>query len=101
MRNEKGFSWPEAITSLAVLLLISSVLLPMVQQIATSLEAKKRNYHATLVMSEAAKRYDSTEEKSGVMNIEGIDYFYELTTGGICILFEGIWEEERKCIHVP
>ena len=101
MRNEKGASWPEAVTSLAVLLLISSVLLPMVQQIANSLEIKKRSYHASLVMYEAAKRYDSTEEESGVMNIESIDYFYELTTEGICVLFEGIWEEERKCVHIP
>ncbi len=101
MRNERGFSWPEAITSLAVLMLIGSILLPMVQQIANSLEAKKRNYHASLVMYEAAKRYHSTQEESGVMNIERIDYFYELTSEGICVLFEGIGEEERRCIHLP
>lgn len=101
MRNERGFSWPEAITSLAILLLITSVLIPMVQQLANSLEAKKRSYHASLVMHEATKNYIATGEQMGVTNIESIDYFYEITSQEICVLFDGIREVERKCIPIP
>ena len=100
MKNERGFSWPEAITSLAILMLIATVLLPMVGQLSNSMEGKKRSYYASVVMHEAAKVFISTEERSGMMHIENIVYRYEISEKEVCVFYEGIREDESKCIHI-
>ncbi len=100
MTNEKGFSWPETILSLSILLLVATTLLPMTMQITYTLENKKRHYHASLVMHDAVKRYIDLGEFEGTTTIEDLIYQYNITSNGVCVIFEGVQKEEVKCIEI-
>lgn len=100
MRNSNGFSWPETILALSITMIIATTLLPLLNNMHIQLEEKKRKYHASLVMHEAAKKYITENSWNGTMHIEQVDYVYKIDLPQICVHYEGMREEKTNCITV-
>ncbi|QUG42096.1 hypothetical protein KD050_02010 [Psychrobacillus sp. INOP01] len=100
MKNSHGFSWPETILSLSITFLISTTILPVVNSMIVQLEDKKRDYHSSLVMYEIAKLYTAENIPTGAMQVDGVIYSYDINDEKICIDYEGMREEQRKCVPI-
>ncbi|MFJ7826776.1 hypothetical protein [Psychrobacillus sp. NPDC096623] len=100
MRNSHGFSWPETILSLSITFIIATTFLPFLNNMTVQLEDKKRDYHSSLVMYEIAKMYIVENNATGVMQVEKVNYVYEISSEKVCIDYEGMREEQRKCVPI-
>ena len=100
MKNSHGFSWPETILSLSITFIIATTILPFLNSMIVQLEDKKRDYHSSLAMYEIAKMYTVENIPTGVMQVDGIMYSYEISDASICIDYEGMREEQRKCVPI-
>ena len=98
MRNSDGFSWPETILALSITFIIATTLLPLLNNMQVQLEDKKRKYHASVVMLEAAKKYITKTSLNGSMDMEKVTYTYEIHNHQICVYYEGMREEKSKCV---
>lgn len=98
MKNSDGFSWPETILSLCITLIIATTILPLLNNMMVQLEDQKRMYHSSLVMYEAAKMYTVEGISTGAMYMEKVLYSYEAGNEKICIYYEGMREEQHKCV---
>ena len=103
MKNSHGFSWPETILSLSITFIIATTILPLLNIMMVQLEDKKRSYHSSLVMHEVAKMYTVEGISTGVMDIEHVTYSYEfeIEKDEICVDYEGMREEQHKCLLLP
>ncbi len=100
MNNSEGFSWPETVLSLSIIFIITTTILPFLNYMVVHLEDKKRDYHSSLAMYEAAKMYIVENISTGVMQVDGVMYSYEVSDASICIDYEGMREEQRKCVSI-
>lgn len=100
MRNSNGFSWPETILALSITLILATTLLPLLSNMHIQLEDKKRKYHASIVMHEAAKKYINENSWNGTMQIEQVAYAYEIDLTQVCVHYEGMREEKTNCVTV-
>ncbi|MEK3981228.1 hypothetical protein MKY37_19655 [Psychrobacillus sp. FSL K6-2836] len=98
MKNSYGFSWPETVLSLSITFLIATTILPLLNSMIVRLEDKKRDYHSSLVMYEIAKMYIVEGILTGAMQVDGVMYSYEISGEKICVDYEGMREEQRKCM---
>ena len=101
MKNDAGFSWPETILSLSITLIIASTFLPLLNNVIAQLEEKKRKYHASIVIHEAAKMFIADNVTTGLMNIEEVEYEFSIDYEQICVSYEGVREEKENCISIP
>lgn len=100
MKNDKGFSWSETMLALTVLFLITMTLLPLLNHVSTQLEEKRRKYHASVVMHEAAKKFINDRTRMGSMNMDRLDYYYTIGSDEICVDYAGVQEENRLCVTI-
>ncbi|SDM86894.1 hypothetical protein SAMN05518871_102437 [Psychrobacillus sp. OK028] len=100
MRNSRGFSWPETILSLSITFIIATTILPFLNSMTVQLEDKKRDYHSSLVMYEIAKMYTVENNATGVMQVEKVNYIYKISSENVCIEYEGLRGEQRKCVPI-
>lgn len=98
MKNSHGFSWPETILSLSITFIIATTILPLLNSLIVQLEDKKRDYHSSLVMYEIAKMYTVENIPTGGMQVDKIMYSYEISNDKICIEYEGMREQQHKCV---
>lgn len=98
MKNDHGFSWPETILSLSITFLIATTILPLLNNMMVQLEDKKRSYQSSLVMYEVVKMYTAEGISAGAMHIEKMSYSYEIENEKVCIYYEGMREEQHKCL---
>lgn len=98
MKNSNGFSWPETILSLSITFIVATTILPFLNSMVVQLEDKKRDYHSSLVMYEITKMYTVENVPSGVIQMDKVLYAYEISAEKICIAYEGMREEQHKCI---
>lgn len=99
MRNSKGFSLPETILSLAVILLVTTTLLPLLSNMTTNLEEKRRKYLSSVVMHEAIKMYVAENVLNGAMQIDKLKFTYSIDEKQICVNYEGMRREEiTNCV---
>lgn len=98
MKNSHGFSWPETILSLSITFIIATTILPLLNSMIVQLEDKKRDYHSSLVMYEIAKMYIVEGISTGAMHIEEVSYSFQIDNEKICVDYEGMREEQRKCV---
>lgn len=100
MRNNEGFSWPETILSLSITFLIATTLIPLLNNINVQLEEKKRKYHSSIIIHEAAKKYISENIESGSRQIDKIIYTFQVDNEKICVHYEGLREEKENCVTI-
>ena len=100
MKNSRGFSLPETIVSLAVILLVATSLLPLLSNMTTNLEEKRRKYLSTVVMNEAIKMYITENILTGAMHIDKLKYTFAIDEKQICVKYEGMREEISNCVSI-
>lgn len=98
MLNEKGSSYLEALLTLSILLALTSVL-PIVNYLKHSLYNKTLELHASEVAYEALKIVQTKGEFVGKKQIENTEYVWEFDGETICVKFQNLDEERRKCIN--
>ncbi|MFJ8066719.1 hypothetical protein ACIQYS_19190 [Psychrobacillus sp. NPDC096426] len=100
MKNSNGFSWPETILALSITFIIAITLLPLLNNMHVQLEEKKRKYHASIVIHDAAKKFISESSYNGTMDIEMVAYTYVVRNDQICVYYAGMREEKTNCVTV-
>ncbi|WP_391201831.1 hypothetical protein [Psychrobacillus sp. L4] len=100
MNNSRGFSLPETIVSLSVIFLIATTLLPLLSNMATQLEEKRRKYHSSIVMHEGIKMHIAENILSGKMQMDNLLYTFEIDDEQICVNYEGMREEKYNCLSI-
>ncbi|PIC65313.1 hypothetical protein CSV79_01440 [Sporosarcina sp. P13] len=98
--NEKGQSWPEAMLSLAIIMVIFSSLLPMAMKLTTSVVAKKHAMIAAQTSYQAAIYYRASGQTTGVRTHEDLDYHWTVNEEEICVLYENLRGASNHCVSV-
>ncbi|MFD1206374.1 MULTISPECIES: hypothetical protein [Sporosarcina] len=98
MINEKGFSWPETILSLFVIIGIFGTLLPFASKLAYQLDKKKYTMHAAELAYQSAILYETTGIVEGVRMINGINFEWIVLGQKICVTYELHGEDNERCI---
>ncbi|GKV68092.1 hypothetical protein NCCP2716_05900 [Sporosarcina sp. NCCP-2716] len=95
--NESGYSWPEAILTLAVTMLIFCTLLPVVFTMVGGLEGKKAEMHAKETLYQGALLHTSYGLMSGYRDEEGGRYSWTVQAGRVCVSYERQGKGETLC----
>ncbi|MDV6377894.1 hypothetical protein ORD22_06410 [Sporosarcina sp. GW1-11] len=98
--NEKGQSWPEAMLSLAIIMIIFSSLLPMAMKLTTSVVAKKHMMIAAQTSYQAAIHYRASGQMAGVRTHEELEYQWTVNNEEICVIYEDLRGPGNYCVSV-
>lgn len=98
--NERGQSWPEAMLSLVIIMVIFSSLLPMAMKLTTSLVAKKQAVIASQTTYQAAIYYRASGQTTGLRTHEKTVYEWNITNGEICVVYEELRGTMNKCVSL-
>ncbi|WP_301109744.1 hypothetical protein [Sporosarcina sp.] len=96
--DEKGQSWPEAMLSLVIIMVIFSSLLPMASRLTTTVLMKKNMMIAAETSFQAAIHYRTGGETAGVRTHDGHDYQWTVMGDEICVTYEELRGVRSKCI---
>lgn len=100
MTNEKGFSWPESILSLSILMIIFGTLLPLYSHMSAQMEMKKLDMHAAETAYHAAVLHSSYGLTEGENLLEQTVYRWSIHANSICVTYRNFEKEVMKCIDV-
>ncbi len=95
--NEAGYSWPEAILTLAVMMLIFCTLLPAVFTMVSGLEGKKAEMHAKETLYQGALLHTSHGLLSGFREEGGVRFAWKAQDGMVCVSYEQKGKVETLC----
>ncbi|AXH99019.1 hypothetical protein DV702_04290 [Sporosarcina sp. PTS2304] len=98
--NEKGQSWPEAMLSLLIIMVIFSSLLPLATKLTTTVVAKKQSMVAAQTSYQAAIHYRARNQTSGVRTHEQLEYHWVVKMEEICVTYEGLQGFTSKCVNL-
>ncbi|EGQ27785.1 hypothetical protein ABZ756_01200 [Mammaliicoccus sciuri] len=98
--DEKGQSWPEAMLSLVIILVIFSSLLPMATKLTSSVLIKKNAMIAAETSFQAAIHFRANGQLSGSRTHEGRDYHWTVSGGEICVTYEEVRGLGSKCVNL-
>lgn len=98
MNNEKGISLIEVVLSVAILMCIGGTLLPLYNQLQTTLLNKKLDLHASEIALNGARLVELYGVTEGVATIQQVEYKWAYNWGEICVSFQNLNEERIKCI---
>ncbi|ARF15857.1 hypothetical protein [Sporosarcina ureae] len=98
--NEKGQSWPEAMLSLVIIMVIFSSLLPLATTVTSSVMAKKQAMVAAQTTYQAAILYKSSGQTTGYRSHEDLHYNWKVSDQQICVAYEIQQIEHNKCMNL-
>lgn len=98
--NEKGQSWPEAMLSLLVVLVIFGSLLPMANILTSSVTEKKQAMIATQTAYQAAILYKSSGQTTGHRSHEDLHYNWTISDRQICVAYDIQQIENQRCVNI-
>ena len=96
--DEKGYSWPEAILTLAVLIVIFGTLLPLATKMTTTLYRKELTMHAAETAYQGVITYGAYGVSAGRRSYEGTDFDWEITENSICVTYLAFDKVAEKCV---
>lgn len=96
--NESGYSWPEAILTLTIMVVIFSTLLPLSFRMLSGLENKKHEMRAKETMYQGALLYTTYGIREGVRTEEGTQYSWSADEGQLCVRYLSGDKTETVCI---
>ncbi|MBD7906812.1 hypothetical protein [Sporosarcina gallistercoris] len=96
--NESGYSWPEAILTLTIMMVIFSTLLPISFRMLSGLENKKHEMRAKETMYQGALLYTTYGISGGVRTEEGTQYSWSAENGQLCVTYPSSGKTETICI---
>ncbi|MDW0117338.1 hypothetical protein QTL97_10365 [Sporosarcina thermotolerans] len=99
MINENGYSWPESILSLGIVMVIFGTLFPFYSHMSARLEMKRLEMHAAETVYHAAILHKSYGLSEGVNRIEEVTYIWTVNADSICVMYKSIETEVIKCIN--
>lgn len=95
--NEAGYSWPEAILTLAIMMLIFSTLLPVSFKMLVGLEDKKLEMRAKETLYQGAILFKTYGSESGLRVEDGIEYEWKATMNAVCVTYNSSKQQEVVC----
>ncbi|WJY28456.1 hypothetical protein [Sporosarcina trichiuri] len=95
--DETGYSWPEAILTLAVMMLIFGTLLPVSFRMMTGLESKKHEMYAKETMYQGALLHRSYGLQSGYRKEDGVLFSWTVEGTAICVSYMREQETRTVC----
>lgn len=98
MINEKGYSWPESILSLVIIIVIFGTLLPFYSTMSVRLENKKKEMHAAEAAYHGAILYHSYGLMSGTVSIEKTLFNWQVNKDSICVKYQFSGKDIIKCL---
>ncbi|WP_153732941.1 hypothetical protein [Sporosarcina obsidiansis] len=96
--DENGQSWPEAMLSLVIIMVIFSSLLPLATQLTSSVLMKKHAMIAAETSFQAAIHFRSSGQLTGVRTHDGLVYQWSVEAGEICVTYEEMRGISSKCV---
>ena len=95
--NESGYSWPEAMLTLTIMMVIFSTLLPLSFRMLTGLDDKKREMRAKETMYQGALLYTTYGITDGVRTENGTEYVWAAENGRLCVTYPSSIKTETTC----
>lgn len=99
-KNERGHSWPEAMLSLLIIMLIFGSLLPLASALHAASVNKKQAASAAETAYQAAIHFKRSSQTAGSRIIEKAEYRWVVAERGICVNYETLRGEQMKCIDI-
>ncbi|WP_025784743.1 hypothetical protein [Sporosarcina sp. D27] len=96
--NESGYSWPEAILTLTIMMVIFSTLLPLSFRMLSGLENKKHEMRAKETMYQGALLYTTYGISEGVRTEDGTEYEWTVVNDRLCVNYPTANNTEMICI---
>ena len=97
--NQKGYSWPEAILTLTIIVIVFGTLLPLATKMTSTLHYKKISMYAVETMYHGAILYKSNGKAKGKREIEGVHFDWIITDQLICVSYQPENEVIEKCLQ--
>lgn len=85
--NESGYSWPETILTLTIMMVVFSTLLPFSFQMLAGLESKKQDMRAKETMYQAAILYTNYGITSGMRKEDATEYSWFADGDRLCVSY--------------
>ncbi len=98
--NEDGQSWPEAMLSLVIVLVIFGSLLPLATNLTSSVIEKKQAMIAAETSYQAAIHFKSSGRTMGRRTHEELDYDWTVSNDQICVAYEVLQVVKSKCVNL-
>ena len=95
--NERGYSWPEAILTLTVVIVIFGTLLPFGARMSANFHEKKRGMYAMEAAYKGAILYQAIGQTTGILRIDDVSYEWEVSEGTVCVSYPVIDGTETRC----
>ena len=97
--NEGGYSWPETILTLTIVIVIFGTLLPFSTFATSKLQLKKAAMYASETAFQGAIYFKAYGLLEGVRRIEEIDYKWSINGQVVCVSYEIIDKVYDKCVN--
>lgn len=95
--NESGYSWPESILTLSIMMIIFSTLLPLSFQMLVRLDDKKREMLASETMYQGAVLFTTYGITDGVRTENDTRYVWAEENGRLCVTYPSSVKTEKVC----
>ena len=95
--TESGYSWPEAMLALLIMMLVFSTLLPLSVQMLAGLDEKKYEMWAKETMYQGALLYTSYGIMSGIRVEQGMEYRWTANKDQLCVQYMRKETNETLC----
>jgi hypothetical protein len=97
--NEGGYSWPEAILTLTIIIVIFGTLLPFASTVETKLQMKKAHMYAAETAHQGAIYFSAYGLVEGIRQVKGVNYKWIIDGKSVCVSYEVVDKEFTKCVH--
>lgn len=97
--NEKGYSWPEAILTLTIMIVVFGTLLPFGSHMSAKLQDKRLTMHAMEAALKGAILYQAYGQALGVISIEDTQYQWKVSGSQVCVSYTYRNRAEEKCVY--
>ena len=96
--NEGGYSWPEAILTLMIVMVIFGTLLPFASGITFKLQMKKMQMYASETALQGAINFQAYGLIEGSRLVDGVAYDWAIEGQSVCVVYRIVDEDIRKCV---
>lgn len=97
--SEGGYSWPEAVLTLTIVIVIFGTLLPFSSIVTSKLHVKKAHMYAAETAYQGAIYFRAYGLMEGVRQVDGVDYDWTIDGQSVCVSYEIVEKVFNKCVH--
>ncbi len=97
--NEGGYSWPEAVLTLTIVLVIFGTLLPLASTMSLKLQMKKTQMYAAETALQGAIYFKVHGLLEGGRQVDGVNYDWSIEGQSVCVSYSIVNRASRKCVH--